>query len=71
MPVTLKLSQDDYMLLGVIIFQPPIVGTVGHYVSAIKVTNKFIVYDDMRSKTYIIPANKKVVIHALFYVRNK
>lgn len=55
--------------MGVIIFQPPTVGKIGHYIAAIKVNNLFIVYDDLRSKTYNLSANESVAIHVLFYVQ--
>lgn len=60
-----------FMLFGVIVFHPPLVGQVGHYVSAIKLHNTFVVYDDMASSTYNLSADVESTIHALFYVRNE
>lgn len=72
-PPRLAILKKTYALLGIIIFQPPATASVdsyGHYVSAIKINNDFVIYDDLRNDMYNISANKVVGVDALFYVKS-
>lgn len=42
---------------------------IGHYTCAIRLNNKFEMYDDMRAKPFSVSANENAVIHCLFYIK--
>lgn len=68
-PVVLSLENHRYTLAAVIIFSPP--GNhagIGHYTSAVRINNKFEVYDDLRPRTYEIDNTMEVCVHSLLYV---
>lgn len=71
-PLDVIINGTQYLLVGAVLFQPPhdtTVDSIGHYTAAIKVNQGFMVYDDMRTKTYHLKSTEEVVIHALLYVQ--
>lgn len=69
-PVVIQVFSAWYFLVGLVLFNPPIFETdIGHYTAAIRLNNKWEIYDDMRSKPHPISANENAVIHCLFYIK--
>lgn len=70
LPLVLTLEKNNYALIAVIMFSPAeCVGGMGHFVAAIRLNEKFEVFDDLRDKPYEISNNVDVYIHALLYLR--
>lgn len=69
-PLVLNLFTLKYVLFGLVIFKPPLLECdTGHYTSAIRINNKWEMYDDLRSKPFTVPANENAVIHCIFYIK--
>lgn len=59
------------MLFGLIMFKPPFLQRdIGHYTAAIRINNKWEVFDDMRSQSYSTSPNQSAVIHCIFYIKS-
>lgn len=59
----------DGSLFGFLLFEESLLkkNDDGHYAGAIKVDEKFVVFDDTRKHPYILSSNADVIIHCLFY----
>lgn len=69
-PLVLSIFDQKYVLFGLVLFKPPIFDSdIGHYTCAIRLNNKFEMYDDMRAKPFSVSANENAVIHCLFYIK--
>ncbi|KAJ6648081.1 Cationic amino acid transporter 2, partial [Pseudolycoriella hygida] len=69
-PMVLDISNIEYVLFGIIIFnQPFLESNTGHYSAAIRLNNRWEVYDDLRPKPYELPGNNRAVIHCVFYLK--
>lgn len=70
-PLVINIMKRKYVLFGLILFRPPFMETdIGHYTSAIRLNNKWEMFDDSRPKSYTVPNNAKAVIHAIFYIKS-
>lgn len=69
-PLVLNIFNQKYVLFGLAVFKPPLLqGDVGHYTSAIRINNKWEMYDDLRSRPFTVSSKEKVVIHVMFYIK--
>lgn len=60
---------DRYILLAAFLYSPGVSGAdIGHYTAAIKVNDKWEIFDDLKQKSEEVSPNKAVMIHALFYL---
>lgn len=69
-PETINISNNSFVIVGAIVFIPPIMETdIGHYIAAVKFNNQWQIYDDYDPKSpKIKSAKSNVLIHALVYV---
>lgn len=68
-PVIITLDGRSYLLAAAILFAPPSNATgLGHYIAAVRINDKFEVYDDLRPNTFTIGNDLPVCIHCLLYV---
>lgn len=71
-PLTITLNGASYLLAALILFAPPSTVTgLGHYTAAVRVNDRFEIFDDLRTNTYTIDNNLSVCIHSLLYVERK
>ncbi|KAJ6639209.1 hypothetical protein Bhyg_11951 [Pseudolycoriella hygida] len=69
-PLVLNVQNKNYVLFGIVIFNPPLLEEdIGHYIAAIRLNNRWECYDDLRTKPYPISGYTRAVIHCIFYVR--
>lgn len=70
-PLVINVSKNKYVLFGLIMFKPPFLECdIGHYTAAIRINNKWEVFDDMRSQSYCISSNTSAVIHCILYIKS-
>lgn len=68
-PLIITLDGTSYLLAAAILFAPPSnVTGLGHYTAAVRINDKYEVFDDLRPNTFTIPNNVPVCIHSLLYV---
>lgn len=65
-PVVISLDDNSFTLAAVILFSPPSAG-LGHFTAAIRINDKFEVFDDLRQSTYTIDNKLTVCVHSLLY----
>lgn len=68
-PLIITLDGRSYLLAAAILFAPPSNATgLGHYTTAVRINDKFEVYDDLRPNTFTVDNDLPVCIHCLLYV---
>lgn len=66
----IRLDECMYSLCGVILFEPPLLEIFeGHFMTAVKTLNSWIVYDDRKKSTYTCPEIKEVIISSMLYIK--
>lgn len=64
----ISIDETEYSLFGLVIFRRPMLqDSIGHYVSAVKVKDEFVIFDDLHKQPYILNNDESFVIHCLFY----
>lgn len=68
----IKIDGSLYSLFGFILFEESLIkkNDDGHYAGAIKVDQKFVVFDDTRKRPYVLSSNADLIIHCLFYKKH-
>lgn len=68
--VPTTLLEKSYVIASVILFAPSLAdGGMGHYAAAVRLNDKWEVYDDYKNEPYIMSDKDSVVIHSLFYIK--
>lgn len=61
---------DKYILFAAFLYSLGVsAADVGHYMTGIKVNDKWEIYDDLKQKPEEVSPNKAVFIHALLYLK--
>lgn len=61
---------DDYILLAAFLYSSGVSDTdIGHYMTGIKINDRWEIYDDLKQKCEDVSPNKEVTIHALLYIK--
>lgn len=69
-PLVINISSRKYVLFGLIVFHSPLSeNDIGHYSAAIRLNNRWEMYDGLRSKPFSVSAGQEAVIHCIFYVK--
>lgn len=68
-PPAITLNNKQYLLSSVIIFEPPHSHLgVGHFSTAIRLNERWEVFDDLRSNPYFVSSTQKLVVHSIMYL---
>lgn len=68
-PPTITLNNKQYLISSVILFEPPYSHLgVGHFSTAIRLNERWEVFDDLRSNTYFVSSTQKLVVHSIMYL---
>lgn len=68
-PLIITLDGRSYLLAAVILFAPPSnVTGLGHFTTAVRINDKFEIFDDLRTNTYTVDNKLIVCIHSMLYV---
>lgn len=68
--IPISIMDNTYVLLAAFLYSGGISGAdIGHYITGIKVNDKWEIYDDLKTKPEEVSPNKAVTIHALLYLK--
>ena len=68
----MNIAGKKFVLFGAILFTPPLIPEdLGHYTAAIKLNQRWEVYDDIRNGTYEISNEETVYFSVLFYLEEE
>lgn len=68
--IPIALMNDSYVLSAAFLYSLGVTSAdIGHYKTAIKINDKWEIYDDMKTKFEEVSPNKEAIIHALFYLK--
>lgn len=66
--ITIHLAK--FTLVGCVVFEPPMNSAkIGHYSAVVKSSKAFILYDDMKSKTFALTNKKKMIFSSMLYAK--
>lgn len=68
--IPITIMNDSYVLFAAFLYSYGVSDSdIGHYTTAIKINDKWEIYDDLKQKSEEISPNKAVFIHALLYLK--
>lgn len=67
--IPIAIMNDSYVLSAAVLFSYGVSDSdIRHYTAAIKINDKWEIYDDMKQKTEEV-SNKEVIVHAILYLK--
>lgn len=68
--IPISVMEGRFVLMAVFVYSEGVnEKDIGHYAVAVKINDKFEIYDDLEAKCQEVSGEKKVIVHALLYLR--